>query len=831
MSYYDYNNQGVEDTIGVEITGNDRFTSSKNDGMSKVYDNSAAMAEGFTGGTNKTQWLYSEVTINRGTIQPGVIKTIESIVSAEGVTQESTKYAKFTDKINWKVDIYNDGIEVMRDYTVSDEMESPFRYLEDIKMEMEAPYTNQQVTTKFASKLLTFTGWGEDNDTVTFTDANGSHTVNTDGTWTTNLVTRLNSSITVNGSTISTMNYDIRFTKRESGNIAIDFRFKTQNWYMAPGAHLILRYTTQVPVGLPQQNKLFYNSAFITPNNQIFDERFVTKGHVTTYSATAEDQMSVKDSAHLPVSYGNVTSSYQAVGLKNNSTVSAYSYDDLNYIVLPSSTADFQYTLTVNSAQKAMKELIIIDNLPEQGDHETFKDDMERYSQFKVNFANDPNVHVWIKEENEDPYELDPELYEIYFTAKTSFNNDDWKGKVNENWFTYGSDEYEENKDSIRSFRLRIYDPEATIMKRKADVSVTFDCNISGVPDPGLAAWNTFEYHFIADGSIAVQEAAPTEIGIKLPSVPHLQKKLVDNDNSEYAAKEDVNFKFLLYAHDSIASVNSLSTAEDITSALDAQSIPYTYCELKVKKDEYLSEEKQINTMRYSYVDGAFVATDQGFDWITNNKYTIIELPIENENYAYGNINNIPGNVYSFIYKEDRIPYITAVNKFKLWKLTVVKTDEDEQLLEGAVFGFYSPFEEDMITEDEAADKITQLSDPAIFADSPELMIEYDGQTFYLKDIAESSPDGTIVWSRLKMTDYAVKELYAPEGFRRDTSIYKVQGEPFATKSITIINSRTLGYELPETGGNEIMIYILGTLITAASMLLLYRRFRRRQGA
>ncbi len=831
MSYYNYNNQGVE-LSNAKVTGNDRFASSKNDGIGRLYDNAAAMAEGFTGGTNGTQWLFSDVTVNRGTIQPGIVKTVDKVVTAEGVTQQSTKYASFTDKITWAVTVSNDGNEMMRDYTVTDEMQAPFRYLDSVTMEMTYPYTTQTNKTSFSSSLLTFNSWGDNNDTVTFTDYNGSHTVSTDGTWAKDLSTRVYSYIYIDGSYVYnyTLYYDARFTKQDNGNITVDFRFKSQNWYMAPGAVLSLKYTTQVPKGFPQQNKLFYNSAYVTPNTQTFDERFVTKGHTTIYTSVKDDQPSVKNSAQIPVSYGNVTSSFQKVELRDTASVNAFSYNDENYIVLPSSTSVLRYTLTVNSAQKAMKELIIIDNLPEVGDHETFKDDMDRYSEFKVNFADNPNVHVWIKEDNKAAYELDPEKYEIYFTTKTSFDDDDWKGTVNENWFAYGTDEYETQKDSVRSLRLRINDPSATIMAKKADVSVTFDAVVNGVPNPGMTAWNTFGYHFTADGSIAVQEAAPTELGIKLPSVPHLQKKLVDNDNVEFAAEEDVNFKFLVYAHDSVPSINSLTKAEDIAAALEAQSIDYTYCELNVKKDEYISEEKSLNTMKYSYADGKFVEGEEGFEWITNSRYTVLELPIENENYAYGNINNVPGNAYSFAYQSDRIPYITAVNKFKLWKLSVVKTDENNGILEGAIFGFYSPFEEDRLSDQEAADKISALSDSEMFAKPIETEITYEGKTFYLKDIAESPSNGTIIWSRLKMTDYIVNELYAPEGFRRDTTFYKVKGEPFGTKSITVINSRTLGYELPETGGSELYVYILGTIITAASMLLLYKKFRRRQG-
>ena len=212
-----------------------------------------------------------------------------------------------------------------------------------------------------------------------------------------------------------------------------------------------------------------------------------------------------------------------------------------------------------------------------------------------------------------------------------------------------------------------------------------------------------------------------------------------------------------------------------------------------------------------------------------------MELPLDDNNYAYGDISDSTGNVHTFTYVNSKQKYITARNKFKLWRIGIIKTDEEGHTLAGAAFGLYSPFEYDKLTDEQVQDLTAQLtpySDGTVLFDKPiETEVELDGKTYYLKDIKESPENGTIVWGRLRMTEYAVTEIHAPEGYRRDTTFYIRQGKEFEVLSITVVNDKILGYKLPDSGGYVLYMYITGVFAAVIPTYMLYRKLRRRKGA
>ena len=212
-----------------------------------------------------------------------------------------------------------------------------------------------------------------------------------------------------------------------------------------------------------------------------------------------------------------------------------------------------------------------------------------------------------------------------------------------------------------------------------------------------------------------------------------------------------------------------------------------------------------------------------------------MERALDDNNDAYGDINDSTGNVHTFTYVNSKQKYITAKNKFKLWRLGIIKTDEEGNTLAGAAFGLYSPFEYDRLTDEQVqalTAQLTPYSDGTVLFDKPiETEVEIDGKTYYLKDIKESPQNGTIVWGRLRMTDYAVTEIHAPEGYRRDTNYYVRQGNEFELLSITIVNDKLLGYKLPDSGGYVLYLYLTGMLFAALPTYMLYRKLRRRKSS
>ena len=829
LKHFNYNNEGVRLSNGT-VYGRDMFTSERNDGRSYVLDDGQAKGHGFMDGNINTQWLYSEVAVRRGGIEPGITDFVDGIYHTDKAMAkaDSNDFALFTDKITWRNTAYNDGNYTLTDYTLTNIMQGPFRYLDTIDLSYQ--YSGNYYTTRPDVRLMEITDWDENSDWVQFTYNGNTYKVDLDNEW--HHVSYNAPSVNDDGEEVtepSAQDYEVRITKDPvTLDMKIDFRFIDKWWSIPEHGNVKLYCSTKVPQGDEWENKSFYNNAYITPNAQNFDERNVSKGIADRYTSISQDQKAVKNSTQLPVSYGNSTSSYLQVEMTNDSSRSAKSTEDNNFIIIPNSSKNVTYTMSVTSQDRPLVQLIAINNLPQTGDHETFNQSKVRNSKFQVDFADEVAPFVKITEQNQtNGTILDPSLYTVQYSDKVDFEKSDWEGN-NDGW-------YDEPRATSRSIRYIILDDSAQLMKIKARIDMGFNSVVVGDPTQGQFAWDTFGYHCTAYHTVVPQEAAPTEVGIGIPSIPFIEKKLTDEAGGEWNAEEDVKCRFVIYKSEEVSGLSSLDNDAGIAEALSSNNIPYTYCELEVQKGKSQSESLSLNTMCYTYSDGKFTATDEPFEWTHNAKYTVMELALDDNNYAYGDINDSTGNVHTFTYVNSKQKYITAKNKFKLWRLGIIKTDEEGNTLAGAAFGLYSPFEYDRLTDEQVqalTAQLTPYSDGTVLFDKPiETEVEIDGKTYYLKDIKESPQNGTIVWGRLRMTDYAVTEIHAPEGYRRDTNYYVRQGNEFELLSITIVNDKLLGYKLPDSGGYVLYLYLTGMLFAALPTYMLYRKLRRRKSS
>ena len=123
-------------------------------------------------------------------------------------------------------------------------------------------------------------------------------------------------------------------------------------------------------------------------HKQQFDQDDVTIGDYDLY----QDKPSIVNNAGVAVSYGYSTSSLKSVTeLEKNGTEtanSANSDESQNYISLLEEDAAFRYTLSVENSGSAqgggsgMDRFILLDNLPQKGDHISFYEDVPRHSEF-----------------------------------------------------------------------------------------------------------------------------------------------------------------------------------------------------------------------------------------------------------------------------------------------------------------------------------------------------------------------------------------------------------------------------------------------------------------
>ena len=221
-----------------------------------------------------------------------------------------------------------------------------------------------------------------------------------------------------------------------------------------------------------------------------------------------------------------------------------------------------------------MSKIVIIDDLPQPGDHSAFVDDDKRYSDFTVSFdESNPNFVVTLapkKGGTERTLTLGTD-YTLEISTKTEFERDkDWVGK-GEGWIDITSLSNEELRDLLktaRSFRVIIVDPEGFVKKdiknylmaQQSQVHISFNAKTVD-PDvqPGQVAWNSFGYKYQvpltfkgteeASTYIAL-EAQPLNVGVRYPAAPTLEKTLTTMTQKMEQAVEKVKEPVMVQATD-----------------------------------------------------------------------------------------------------------------------------------------------------------------------------------------------------------------------------------------------------------------------------------------
>ena len=786
MPYTDQPATGVSivPTADMRVSAGSSGFENANDG-SRAAMSAAGVKEkyGFTDGSGDGTWLVSDVTVRRGEIIPGVTKVTESYTQG-GVTKPYETHVDPTAVVNWHVVLSNGGAQALTDYTFEDSMPSPYVFVGDITGTIRDKDGHPVLT----QTLLTFPDdrkAGEES--VTVTRKGKSYKVTLGGT-----ETDLGDGLSVSLS-------------REGGNEVLKLHLKDASFSIPEGGTMEIGLSSKNPT-TNMISTVYTNYATLIPT-----QAFTRHGEGQIVKDGAGKPVSVRAYSSVTVATGLVTSSVKSV---TDGTHTAVSTDPANNtILLPDAGKEFTYALSVtNSTGGAMEKLVLIDNLPEVGDHSPFSMAAPRGSEFKVSFAANPAVTVTVTTKDGNKTTLASNKYTVQYAVDTDFGGPqtaDWKGE------DIGTTaKWTDSPANARAIRIIIKGTQSSstggkvqpIIPDGATVSVTFRAKVEGDAAPGSVAWNSFGYHY-AIGTTEL-ESMPMVVGVKVPDVPALEKKLVDVSGAPAAAEQEETFKFLVYTGEALT--GSYATEAEWTAALKGKDIAYHVFSVTVPKGASTSGETLLKA--------------EGWTWTENQKYTIVELPGDGR-YAFRSFNGVDASQCSFTYKGAETLTFTCENLFQKWGVALKKVDNASKttMLSGAVFALYSP---------EQSDKIDNVpAEYAALAIQP--TIQNGAETWYLAQVGTTGADGALAFEGLLREKYYLLEVKAPAGYALSETpgqtIYRTAAKDGAY-ALTVTNRK--GYELPEAGGAGTAPYTLGGLLAlCAGVLLLYKKCKKEGSA
>ena len=664
MKYLDPLDAGttVDSTTPVEVS--QRYnTAESNDGTRELWNNSEVQSYGFgTAEDEGTNWLVSQVTVYRGTeVVPGITKTVyDSDIQAEvgNINLEKEEIAQ------WTVTAYNDGTAPLANYTIVDTIDAPHSFVGTVKYTL---YTGNDWGDNYVSsaelahagststdyELFTISERDYDNDTsVTITTCGGkyTYTVPLDGTEVAcNTMIRFGTQGSYRAVYISIKQ------DKEAGTETMSLRFEDDLWQIEPNGFAELELQTQNITAVYNSVPAAYNTATLIPADNSYDETLISKG---SHIMQNGENYGVRDSAFISTDVTFPTTSSKEISIKETAgsgeiTVDALGSDSSNAVLINDYTKSVTYTLTVNNAESAiMNKLVIIDNLPQVGDMNTLSDKISRDSAFRVNLSATPNFKVLM-----NGSELASDRYVIEYSMKSgNFTDEDWEG-AGEGWTEWSEELSAEQISEIRSIRIviddgTVVDEENTVttvgdsnmsIPAGATISLSFDAVIDtgatgeNAAEAGETAWNTFGYQYLVigdDNKANYLFAAPLKVGLSIPTIPNLSKNLVDSLGATIEADKDESFKFIIYSGDVL--VFDEYSPETVGNRLAEEGREFTYVELVVPAGESESEVLQLESLnKYSYTAGGFVTTDEEWDWgysydesgnLVTEQYNIIEL-------------------------------------------------------------------------------------------------------------------------------------------------------------------------------------------------------------
>ena len=827
MPYCDYNDGGIEvgtSRFAVKDSSQMEAVLPNDDTNPTINENAWAADCGFAvnSADETTKWLTSTVTQHLGNVEIGLSKTVYGSTKSPNTKPNAVENEE---DVYWSVLVENKGTTALEDYVISDEIQEPYRitsvcaYFGTTERELKNGYSYAYLCSigdydEVKGTFILRCGYQVEPITVNGKPVqmyantraeNGDHPV-----------------------VKKDPSFYIAIVRDASEKLRVNIQLAGPTWAVQGGTYTDFRFTTKKPENSLRVNTTYTNTAWLTPlRDDLGWDGTATKGVIDkNLSAPYWDKTrtSIRSSANVMVSYGYSTSSSIAVSQKDltDNTVYSTSSDEADTTtVLPDKNSSVHYTLTVDNtvyvvSPQALTKLVLINNLPQKGDHNPFQDDDMRGSEYQIDLADDPNFKVTVTvidpatKQETSKKELTSDQYRIEYTDQTSFNDTDWSGGEN-------GGKWKSKSTGARSFRIIIDDPSGASMPEHSKITVEYDAKADN-PDsiqPGQTAYNSFGYHYELLENKAALEAAPAGVGLRTPYVPTLQKRLETPDGTPMAAGADAKFSFVIYDGEAVTLQDGF-TESDLAAALSGHT--YTYVEKTVAPGKMESDAPWLEDLKqYNYANGTWTATDADWTWKNGTTYNVIELPVTGD-YRYGSINRSTARSYSFTYNYANKNTLQCVNIGTSWAAKLTKTEENkpEIKLQDAYFALYSPVEADQMT-DAVYDALTVTKKPAKSR-------EQEGKTWYLKFVNKTGTDGTLTWAGLSESEYLYVEVQAPNGYNLDSTVRKVT-RPTGGGTAAFDVTNKPGYNLPETGGIGTWPFMAaGLLLTGTALALLLKK-------
>ena len=656
-----------------------------------------------------TEWLSSNVSLQRLAPVPGILKTVggETYIASNVTIRPDQVYgSKYTDGnkggspyvgtvsrtsvVNWALRVYNEGgtgSNSMEDYWIVDTVDSPYQFTGNYFYD----YYNVNGTKMTSSSVPVFSlgGRSEDDTTVKISTGQGGSTLTLDGT------------ITVNGAPVSVDGgrAEVQLLMDETTKVeTLKIHMKDNYHRIPPNSYMMMYAHTQYTSNDAVLSKQFYNHVQLEPSEE-FDPALVSQGKVL-YRDESGDQVpyAIESGASVTMTAGYTSAARKQVTELGNTSNTGWSDKTKNYIRLPEKYSQFYYDLYVDLPKDdPTSKLVMIDTLPEPGDHSPFVERDMRDSEFVVHMLSENlGLQVWSSPNlgtgTKVPLGYDKYTFEV--SERREFEPEDWEGG-GDGWNTIDmSDGLSETEtqliENARSFRLIIDDPNTVAdpahctMGKNYQVQVRFNAELMYPEDadPGAIAWNSFGYRYTvpigATGIYTSLNAEPLKVGVMIPSVPIIIKDQKTPHNHYKPAAEDEDYTFLVYSGPSITGLNDITgmTEEEIAGILSENSRDILIKHVTIRAGEstgdtgFLDEEK-----KWIWNGNGFEETQENWIWENAKKYTVMELPWDENGFVFDNIRHSPVNNYTFTQTSDNNVSIRVTNVYdRKGNLKVSKT-------------------------------------------------------------------------------------------------------------------------------------------------------------
>lgn len=801
---------------------------SANDGDCDQWTASQAADQGFTSSYAADDWLWSRVSLQKGATVPGLEKRITQKRDQNGNVTSCDGFAGPLDALQWTLTVRNTGENVLTGYTITDTLPDNYTLAEG-----QLVVTKTELTKSFTCDVRNIQRSNDGKITSVDFFTGGAGTT-----------------VPVNGQetplrNLGYPNYSITLSYNETGQMVIRFKFTRRS--ALPKESVNITFWTENATNI-QNSTTYINSAVLTLPEQDIDYDEVSIGRVLRDEEGNGTGILARGAV-------TVTTGYSTASLKKvteqdvpSNTTDSLAGDAIALTKNETGYSGFTYELqVVNSAANArsVQWMTLIDNLPELEDHFTLNQDVERDSEFKVNFQNNPNVKVWYVTSDGQQVNLTEDQFTVQYSTKTSFSSADW-GSVTSGTIIPPAEEEWTNTPTSDSRSIRIVmrnDSDEGVIPANATVHVSFDCQVAEPQsvEAGQIAWNSFGYRYQMHGSSIHLESAPLDVGVMIPDYPRLEKSFVDENGLQSVADKDADFRFLIYTGSSLE--GSYKTGSELLTALVQDNRTFSLVTMPFTAEQEEQTQKLKDLKVYTYNQNTLTETEQNWVWTHNETYTVLELGETDANelgsywdYQFYRLNNMQENQYSFTYNKETSQLIRFQNQQASRQLDLIKVDQSDTSvkLPGAIFALYSADTAEQWTETELQEAYTtlQLTDAQKQAVESHKSVTLDGNTYTLCNLGVSDSNGLISWKELPGKTYCYQELWAPEGYQilvqePQSVSFEENNNYIRQVTKTVENSRV--YSLPKTGGiGRWQIPAAGFILAAFALLLL--RKKRRKG-